>query len=118
MRRSQRALDNPALNAAMAAANSLEQPVVVFFGLLARHPIANLRHYTFMLEGLAETAEKLAQRRCGFVMRICAGASSADEFAGFCTAVKPSLIVCDEDPSRRAAKCRKEALAYPSAPRW
>jgi deoxyribodipyrimidine photo-lyase len=56
MRRAQRALDNPALNAAIAAANTLGQPVVVFFGLLARRPTANLRHYTFMLEGLAETA--------------------------------------------------------------
>src|SRR5208283_4110891 len=58
MRRAQRTLDNPALNTAIAAANALGQPVVVFFGLLARGPMANLRHYTFMLEGLAETARK------------------------------------------------------------
>jgi len=118
MRRAQRALDNPALNAAIAAANALGQPVVVFFGLLARHPMANLRHYTFMLEGLAETARKLAHRQCGFAMRICAGASSGDEFARFCAEVKPSLMVCDEDPARRDSTWKRETLLYPSAPLW
>jgi deoxyribodipyrimidine photo-lyase len=59
MRRTQRALDNPALETAIAEANVLEQPVVVFFGLLTHLPMANLRHYTFMLQGLEETAQKL-----------------------------------------------------------
>ena len=118
MRRAQRAVDNPALNTAIAAANALGQPVVVFFGLLAHHPIANLRHYTFMVEGLGETAQTVLQRRCGFVLRICAGANSADEFARFCTEVNPSLVVCDEDPARRYAKWKQEATLYPSAPLW
>ena len=118
MRRAQRALDNPALNTAIAAANALGQPVVVFFGLLARLPQANLRHYTFMIEGLAETAQKLAQRKCGFVLRICDGANSANEFARFCNEVKPSIVVCDEDPARRDATGEREALLHPSAPLW
>ena len=118
MRRAQRTLDNPALNAAIAAANALGLPVVVFFGLLARHPQANIRHYTFMIEGLAETAQKLAQRKCGFVLRICDGANSADEFARFCTEVKASIVVCDEDPGRRDATWKQEALLHPSAPLW
>ena len=118
MRRAQRTLDNPALNTAIAAANALGQSVVVFFGLLARHPQANLRHYTFMIEGLAETAQKLAQRKCGFVLRICEGANSADEFARFCIEVKPSIVVCDEDPARRDATWKQEALLHPSAPLW
>lgn len=118
MRRTQRALDNPALETAIAAANLLERPVVVFFGLLAHHPIANLRHYTFMIEALAETAQKLAQRGIGFVARICSGASSDREFARFCAEVRPALAVCDEDPARRDAKWRREALIYPSAPIW
>jgi deoxyribodipyrimidine photo-lyase len=118
MRRAQRVLDNPALNTAISAANMLAQPVVVFFGLLARPPIANLRHYTFMIEGLIQTAHKLALRRCGFVLRIFDVANSADEFARFCAEVKPSLVVCDEDPARRDAKWNQEALLYPSAPYW
>src|SRR5579885_3917384 len=73
MRRAQRALDNPALETAIAVANALEQPVVVFFGLLERHPMANLRHFSFMIEGLAETARELMKRRIGFVARLCPG---------------------------------------------
>ncbi|MGA6971833.1 MAG: deoxyribodipyrimidine photo-lyase [Candidatus Binatus sp.] len=118
MRRAQRALDNPALNTAIAAANALGQPVVVFFGLLARHRVANLRHYTFMIEGLVETARKIERRGCGFVLRICEGADSAEGFARLCTEVRPSLVICDEDPARRDAKWNQEALLYPSAPLW
>ncbi|MGD0075608.1 MAG: deoxyribodipyrimidine photo-lyase [Candidatus Binataceae bacterium] len=118
MRRTQRALDNPALETAIAAANVLEQPLVVFFGLLANPPMANLRHYTFMIEGLAETAQKLVQRRIGFVARICAGASSDREFARFCAEVRPALVICDEDPARRDAKWTREAVLYPPTPLW
>lgn len=118
MRRTQRALDNPALETAIAAANLLKQPVVVFFGLLRNHPTANLRHYAFMIEGLAETAQKLARRRVGFVVRTCTGANSDREFGRFCAKVRPSLVVCDEDPARRDAKWKREGLLHPSAPLW
>ncbi len=118
MRRSQRALDNPALETAVTAANVLEQPVVVFFGLLERHPVANLRHYTFMLEGLAETERALLSRKIGFLVQMCSGANSDREFARFCREVRPSLVICDEDPARCAPKWKREALLYPSAALW
>jgi deoxyribodipyrimidine photo-lyase len=118
MRRAQRALDNPALETAIGVANVLAQPVVVFFGLLAIRAIANLRHYTFMLEGLAETGQELAKRKIGFVIRICSGTGSDREFAEFCTQVRPSLVLCDEHPVRRDSTWKKEALLYPSAPLW
>jgi len=118
MRRSQRALDNPALETAITAANELEQPVVIFFGLLGRHPIANLRHYAFMLEGLAETVLALRRRKIGFVARMCSGTNSDREFARFCNEIRPSLVICDEDPVRRDPKWSRETLLYPSAPLW
>ena len=118
MRRAQRALDNPALETAIAAANQIQQPVVVFFGLMRRHPVANLRHYSFMIEGLADTAERLRRRRLGFVLRVCAGADTDREFARFCSEVAPSIVVCDEDPTRRDAKWKTEAKLYPFAPLW
>ena len=52
------------------------------------------------------------------MLRICEGAHSADEFARFCTEVKPSIVVCDEDPARRDANWKQAALLYPSAPLW
>ncbi len=117
-RRAQRALDNPALETAIAVANALEQPVVVFFGLLERHPMANLRHFSFMIEGLAETARELMKRRIGFVARLCPGLSSDSEFARFCADWRPTLVICDEAPGRSVSQWQREATLYRSAPLW
>jgi len=69
MQRVQRGVDNPALDVAIAAANELRRRVAVFFGLHPRYPNANLRHYTFMVEGLEETKRKIEQRGAAFVLR-------------------------------------------------
>ena len=69
MQQSQRAHDNPALEHAVAEANRLGLPVRVVFALTDRYPEANLRHYRFMLEGLAETRRLLADRRIGMTVR-------------------------------------------------
>src|SRR6186713_1055325 len=69
MQRAQRAVDNPALDVAIAAGNALDLPVVVFLGL---HPFverANLRHYQFLVDGLGDLAEGLRRRNTGFVLR-------------------------------------------------
>ncbi len=118
MRRGQRALDNPALETAIAASNLLDIPVVVFFGLVTRHPIANLRHYQFMLEGLADTAQRLEKRGIGFVLRQCDGTKSNHQFARFCAEVKPALVIVDEDPARRDDAWTRESTLYPRAPLW
>ncbi len=69
MQQSQRAHDNPALEFAIAQANRLDLPVWVIFALTDDYPDANLRHYRFMLEGLAETRRLLASRRIGLAVR-------------------------------------------------
>ena len=51
MQQSQRAVYNHALEYAIQQANALEQMILVVFGLMDDYPEANLRHYTFMLEG-------------------------------------------------------------------
>jgi len=43
MQRSQRAVDNPALDVAIEACNALRKPVVAFLGLVPFYPNANLR---------------------------------------------------------------------------
>jgi deoxyribodipyrimidine photo-lyase len=70
MQQSQRASFNPALEYAIARANEIDRPVLVCFGLTNGYPEANARHYTFMLEGLAETASLLRRRGLGFVTRL------------------------------------------------
>ena len=62
MQQSQRETYNHALEYAVQQANDLGLGVVVAFGLTDDYPEANLRHYTFMLEGLTETQTLLAKR--------------------------------------------------------
>jgi len=68
MQQSQRADDNHALTFAIDLANSLHLPVIVFFGLTDSYPEANLRHYSFMLDGLEETEEDLKKMSIKLVM--------------------------------------------------
>jgi deoxyribodipyrimidine photo-lyase len=69
MRRSQRGRDNHALNIAIEAGNLLKKPVLVFFGLIPQAHHANLRHYTFLLQGLRDVARELRKRNVTFVLR-------------------------------------------------
>jgi len=116
MQRAQRALDNPALETTVRTADEIGVPVVVFFALLATHRVANLRHYTFMLEGLAETARRLKERRIGFVLRIVRAASAVQEFVAFCREVKAAVAVVDENPLRASARWRERAAAELAVP--
>ena len=62
MQAAQRAEYNHALEYAVREANKLKLPVVVVFGLTDGYPEANLRHYAFMLDGLADVKQALAKR--------------------------------------------------------
>jgi len=90
MQQSQRAEMNHALEYAVQEANRLNQGVVVVFGLTDEYPEANLRHYTFMLEGLRETAQALWKRDIRMVMRRGSPAAVALELGR-----EASLLVCD-----------------------
>ncbi len=106
MQRAQRALDNPALETAIRAANALRRPVVVFFCLLSHHPAANLRHYSFMMEGLRDTADRLAHRKIGFLLRSSTGPSPIAEVVRFCADVRPAMVIVDENPLRKSNSWR------------
>ncbi|CAN5754323.1 deoxyribodipyrimidine photo-lyase [soil metagenome] len=69
LQQSQRAEDNPALEYAVQQANELKKPLLVGFGLMDDYPEANLRHYTFMLEGLKETQAALKRRDINMVVQ-------------------------------------------------
>jgi deoxyribodipyrimidine photo-lyase len=70
MQQSQRAECNHALEYAIRKANELGMPLVVVFGITQQFPEANLRHYTFMLEGLLETQQALEDKGIRFVLRL------------------------------------------------
>ena len=90
MQQSQRAVCNHALEYAVARANQCELPLLVCFGLTSGYPEANLRHYTFMLEGLREVGLALRKRGIGFVLQAGDPAQVALGLGR-----NAALIVCD-----------------------
>ena len=69
MQSSQRTECNMALEYAFSWADKLDKPLVVFFGLTRGFKEANLRHYTFMLEGLREVKAQLEEIGVKLVVR-------------------------------------------------
>ncbi len=90
MQEAQRAEYNHALEYAVQRANELEQSLLVVFGLTDGYPEANLRHYTFLLEGLRDVEEALKERKIEFVVR-----SGSPEEVALDLGKDASLIVCD-----------------------
>lgn len=70
MQHSQRARRNEALEYAVQRANDQAVPLLVGFGLTEDYPDGSERHFRFMLEGIAETAEAIRRRNIGFVLRL------------------------------------------------
>jgi deoxyribodipyrimidine photo-lyase len=114
MQRSQRGIDNPALDTAVEAANALGQPVVVFFAPVPFYPHANLRHYRFLAEGIPDIADALQRRNVGFVLR----RFPDHRLAQFCEQVRPSLVVGDENPLRETERWREVAARELKVPLW
>jgi len=90
MQQSQRATGNAALEHAVRRANVLDKPVVVCFGIDTGYPDANLRHFTFMLQGLCGVRERLAGRDMKFVVAIEAPVDLAARLAA-----DSALVICD-----------------------
>ena len=104
MQASQRAEYNHALEYAVKQGNELGLPVVVFFGITDRFPEANARHYRFMLEGLREVGDELAERGIQFVVRHVPPARGVAEMAR-----RAALVVCDRGYLRIQRAWRAEA---------
>ena len=114
MQRAQRALDNPALEVAVQAANALGKPCVVFFAPVPFYPHANLRHYHFLNQGIPAIADGLKKRGIGFVLRRFPG----HHLLKFCGEVRPALVVGDENPMREPEHWRAKATEQLRVPFW
>jgi len=106
MQASQRVECNHALEYAVGEANGLHLPVVVVFGLTDRFPEANLRHYTFMLEGLEEVREGLRARGIRFVLL-----HRPPERAAVDLAAEAALVVTDRGYLRIQRQWRSHVAA-------
>jgi deoxyribodipyrimidine photo-lyase len=114
MQRAQRGVDNPALDVAVAAANALKKPAVVFFAPVPFYPHANLRHYHFLAEGIPDIAKSLKKRNIGFVLR----RFPEHSLIRFCEEAKPALVVGDENPLREPESWRISAAKKLNLPLW
>lgn len=102
MQQSQRARCNHALEYAAQRANAAGVPLVVGFGVMDDYPEANVRHYRFMLEGLAETQRQLARRGVQMIVRHGHPADIALQLGAEAT-----VIVCDRGHLRHQRQWRK-----------
>ena len=112
MRRSLRAIDNPAIDLQVRLSNALGKPCVVFFGLV---PVANanLRHYTFLAKSFGELQAELARHDIGFVLRCW-----PNDIVGFCQEVRPALLITDENPLRGPEKRLGDVVRKVRIPVW
>ena len=114
LQRAQRALDNPALEVAIACGNALGLPVVAYFSVIPNYPNANWRHYYFLQQGLHDVAEGMAERGVGFVVR---RPTDGDTLERFLEEVSAAMVVGDEnvcrEPERwRAALAKKLKIPF------
>ena len=114
MQRAQRAEDNPALDVAIQLGNRIQKPVVVFFGLNPFIVRGNLRHYTFLAEGLADIDRGLRRRRVGFVLR----RYPEHGLLPFLAEVRPAAVVGDENPLRQTEGWRQKVAETLRVPFW
>ncbi len=106
MQQSQRAEYNHALEYAVQTANHLRQPLLVAFGLTTDYPEANLRHYTFLLEGLRETQATLASRGIKMIVR-----TDKPDAVALTLGNSASIIVCDRGYLRHQKAWRSRVAA-------
>ena len=111
MQQSQRAKFNHALDYAIQQAAELDQGLLVAFGLTADYPEANLRHYTFMLEGLKETRTDLASMGIKMVLRLGDPPDVALKIGR-----RASMIVCDRGYLRHQKKWRQQVAKEAACP--
>jgi deoxyribodipyrimidine photo-lyase len=114
MERAKRGHDNPALDLAIALGNLLRKPVVVFFAIHPQVERANLRHYTFLADGLADLAQALRQRRVGLELRTYPN----HRLLPFLQELTPAVLVSDENPLRQQERWRDRLAEHVLVPFW
>jgi deoxyribodipyrimidine photo-lyase len=114
MQRAQRGVDNHAVDLAVDIANLLELPLVVYFAGISNFPHANLRHYTFLNQGLADIETDLAARNISFVMRRAPHESHERLLAE----VRAAFLIGDENPMREPERWRKHLASRIEIPFW
>ncbi|HAX42990.1 MAG TPA: deoxyribodipyrimidine photo-lyase [Bryobacteraceae bacterium] len=94
---------NHALALAIQKANALKLPVLFYEGLTCSYPEASDRMHTFVLEGVPETARRLARRGIGYCFHLRRRRSAPNDIL-YRLAAQAALLVTDDYPTFIAAK--------------
>jgi deoxyribodipyrimidine photo-lyase len=114
MQRAQRGIDNHAVDLAVHIANLLELPLIVYFAAISNFPHANLRHYAFLNQGLADIEQDLQRRNITFLMRRAPHESHEQLLSD----VRAAFLVGDENPLRVPEQWRKQIASRIAIPFW
>jgi deoxyribodipyrimidine photo-lyase len=114
MQRAQRGRDNPALDVAIEVGNALNLPVLAYFSAISNFPHANLRHYVFLNQGLADIEEDLQEKGVGFIVR----RPPNNSLQTLLTEVDAALVVGDENPCREPERWRAVLAKRMKIPFW
>jgi len=104
MQASQRVKQNDALAYAVELANSLNMPLLVYFGLAAAFNEASVRHYRFLAEGLSEVQQELKRRSVRMVIHQAGVVEGLEKLIPFAAGV-----VVDRGYTRAERQWRKTA---------
>lgn len=108
--------ENPAIDVALAAADTLGLPVFVYQGLSERHPFMNDRHATFMLECARDLHAELAARGIGSALHVERPGHRGPHLVTLGQAA--ALIVVDEVPVPPLRQWTDALARQVSAPVW
>ncbi|MGF1527688.1 MAG: FAD-dependent oxidoreductase [Candidatus Competibacterales bacterium] len=103
MHHAARGHENPALHAAIAAANDLDLPVLVYQGLGGNHRFNSDRHHTFILEGARDVQAELARRQIAYAFYLGEEPKAPTPLRSL--ACRAALVVAEDFPA-------------PPFPRW
>jgi deoxyribodipyrimidine photo-lyase len=111
MQAAQRIEYNHALEYSIRRANSMNKPVLVFFGMTESWPLANERHYYFMLEGIQKVQKDLQASGIQMVIRRQSPDLGAAELAN-----EAVLVVTDSGQLRIQRQWRQNAAKQLKCP--
>jgi deoxyribodipyrimidine photo-lyase len=114
MERAQRGRDNHAVDLAVKLGNALGLPVVTYFAEIAKCPHGNLRHYTFLNQGLKDIESDLAARNISFVLRN----APSESHEKLLHEVRAAMVIGDENPLRNPERWRRVLAARLRIPFW
>jgi deoxyribodipyrimidine photo-lyase len=88
---------NHALEFAVDQANRLKLPVLFYEGVTCDYPFANDRFHTFLLQGVPETARRLARRGIGYCFYLRRRRSDPNDIL-YRLAARAATVVTDDYP--------------------